>query len=80
MELLIRRFNYQHFYISSQQDLSKNGAFQACIDGVPFDLNYVTRNDEDEYTFGIENLAVLMKDTALETLLQKWRNKRGGVR
>lgn len=80
MELLIRRFNYKHFYISSQQDLSKNGAFQVCIDGVPFDLSYVTRNDEDEYTFGIENLAVLMKDTAFETLLQKWCNKVGGVR
>lgn len=80
IELVIRRFNFHHFYIASRQDLSKHGSFQVCIEGVPFDLSYLARNDADEYTFGIDNLAVLMKDSAFEALLQKWRNKVGGVR
>lgn len=80
IELVIRRFNFHHFYIASRQDLSNYGSFQVCIEGVPFDLSYLARNDADEYTFGIDNLAVLMKDSAFEALLQKWRNKVGGVR
>lgn len=80
IELVIRRFNFHHFYIASRQDLSKHGSFQVCIEGVPFDLSYLARNDADEYTFGIDNLAVLMKDSAFEALLQKWRSKVGGVR
>ena len=78
-KLLLRSFNYHHLFIASQQDLSENGDFHVSIDGVPFDLSYIAHNDDDEYTFEVENLAALMNDSAFETLLYKWRNRVGGI-
>ena len=78
-KLLLRRFNYHHLFIASQQDLSENGDFHVSIDGVPFDLSYIAHNDDDEYTFEVANLATLMNDSAFETLLHKWRNRVGGI-
>lgn len=79
MKLLLRKFNYQHLYIASPQDLSKQENLNVSVDGVPFDLSYVAQNNDDEYTFEVANLTALMNDSAFETLLHKWHNRMGGV-
>jgi cellulose synthase (UDP-forming) len=77
-KITLRRFNYRRFYIDSQHNLSESGNFDMNIDGVPFVLSYITQNDDNEYTFEVDNLAALVNDSAFEALLCKWQGKVGG--